>query len=124
MSAATTALSDAVSTTGPTPAPGNACTRYGPAFPTVSAPTTVPTASPHRARNQVAAIFIAGGYTPARKKPAANRETSAGPNPDAMASQALPAAPNRADAANRRLAGTMSARLSTADTAVPATNPI
>ena len=56
-----------MSTTGAIPAPGMACTRYGVALPTVSAPTIVPTASPRRARNQVAIIFIAGGYTPARK---------------------------------------------------------
>ena len=42
------------------PAPGMACTRYGVALPMVSAPTTVPTARPRRARNQVAAIFMAG----------------------------------------------------------------
>src|SRR5690349_22194391 len=33
-------------------APGNACTRYGVAFPIVSAPTIVPTAKPRRALNQ------------------------------------------------------------------------
>ena len=53
--------------------------RYGSAFPTVSAPTTVPIARPRPERNQVDAIFIAGGYTPARKKPVRKRRTSAGP---------------------------------------------
>ena len=59
--AASSAPADAVSVTGRMPAPGIACTRYGSALPTVSAPTMVPTASPRRARNQVAIIFIAGG---------------------------------------------------------------
>src|SRR5919206_3234324 len=76
-SAATAAHADAVSTTGATPAPGSAWTRYGPALPTVRAPTTVPTASPRRARNQVATIFIAGGYTPASASPVAARQASA-----------------------------------------------
>jgi hypothetical protein len=66
-----------VSVTGVIPAPGIACTRYGVALPTVSAPTTVPTASPRRARNQVAIIFIAGGYTPARHTPVTKRHASA-----------------------------------------------
>src|SRR6185503_17240572 len=60
--AAMTALADPEITIASTPALGNACTRYGVAFPTVSAPTMVPTANPRRARNHVAIIFIAGGY--------------------------------------------------------------
>ena len=52
---------DAPSTTGPDPAPPMAFSRYGVAFPTVSAPTTVPMASPRAERNQVATIFIPGG---------------------------------------------------------------
>ena len=42
-------------------APSTACTRYGVALPIVSAPTTVPIASPRDERNQVAIIFMAGG---------------------------------------------------------------
>src|SRR6185312_2857625 len=75
--AASVAQPDAVSTTAAGPAFGNACTRYGVAFPTVSAPTTVPIARPRRARNHVDAIFIAGGYTPASESPAGTRRIRA-----------------------------------------------
>ena len=44
-----------------TGAPPNSLNRYGVAFPTVSAPTTVPIASPRPERNHVAIIFMAGG---------------------------------------------------------------
>src|SRR5439155_1162114 len=57
--------------------PGKECTRYGNDLPMTRAPTTVPIANPRRVRNHVAAIFIAGGYTPARKNPVANRSSSA-----------------------------------------------
>ena len=77
-SAATTAHADAARMTALGPAFGMACTRYGVAFPTVSAPTTVPIASPRRARNQVDAIFIAGGYTPASDSPVRKRRSESG----------------------------------------------
>src|SRR6187401_2811748 len=73
ITAASRAHADAASTTVEIEIPGIALTRYGVAFPTVRAPTTVPTASPRRERNHVAAIFMAGGYTPARKNPVAKR---------------------------------------------------
>ncbi len=58
--AAAKALADASSVMNVTLAPGRAVRRYGPALPTVSAPTIVPTANPRCARNHVDAIFIAG----------------------------------------------------------------
>src|SRR2546425_1135725 len=61
---------------GTTP-PARACARYGTAFPTVSAPTTVPIARPRPEENHVAIIFMAGGYTPARQNPVKKRETRA-----------------------------------------------
>ena len=52
---------DAPQTTAETGAAPNSLKRYGVAFPTVSAPTTVPIASPRAERNHVAIIFMAGG---------------------------------------------------------------
>ena len=48
-------------TTPETGAPPNSLKRYGVAFPTVRAPTTVPMATPRPERNHVAIIFMAGG---------------------------------------------------------------
>ena len=76
----------------------SAPTRYGIAFPIVSAPIRMPMARPRPDRNHVAAIFIAGGYTPARNTPVAKRDASAGPNPGTTVSAALDsgrAAPHR-----------------------------
>src|SRR6516162_806128 len=95
-SAATTAHAEAVRTTAPGPALGIAWTRYGVAFPTVSAPTTVPIARPRLERNQVAAIFIAGGYTPASAIPVANRSASAVEKPSLATTPALTVAPSTA----------------------------
>src|SRR5258705_5716177 len=106
-----------------TPVPGNACTRYGVALPTVRAPTIVPTARPRRALNHVEIIFIAGGYTPARQNPHASRVITAGKKPPASNIDALHTAPSSAALANNEREGRMSARLSTAMTAVPATKP-
>ena len=122
-SAARHAPTDALATTGVIPAPGIACTRYGTALPTVSAPTMVPTASPRRARNQVAIIFMAGGYTPASARPVMKRQSSAPDSCSDCNSMALAAAPTSAHAANSARAGTMSATLSTAEMAVPVTKP-
>jgi len=52
---------DAPHTTAETGAPPNSLKRYGVAFPTVSAPTTVPIAGPRAERNHVAIIFMAAG---------------------------------------------------------------
>jgi hypothetical protein len=92
-------------------------------LPTVNAPTIVPTASPRRDRNQVEIIFMAGGYTPARQNPQANRVESADEYPSVTSNAALLAAPRTAATANRRRDGTMSARFRTAIAAVPATKP-
>jgi hypothetical protein len=61
MPAAISALRLVVKTTGRRPTWGIALTKYGVAFPTVSAPTMTPIASPRCDRNQVEIIFIAGG---------------------------------------------------------------
>lgn len=58
-------------------APPMALSRYGSAFPTVSAPTNVPIAKPRAERNQVATIFMPGGYTPAMNIPVRKRTPSA-----------------------------------------------
>src|SRR5689334_16571531 len=123
MKAATTAATDPASTTTFTVALGNACTRYGSALPTVSAPTTVPTAKPRRDLNHVEIIFIAGGYTPARHTPHANRVSTAGRNPSTESSSALKPAPSSALTANSSFDGMMSARFRIAMAAVPATKP-
>ena len=76
------------------PAFGMACTKYGVALPTVSAPTTVPIASPRLAQgNHVEAIFIAGGYTPANENPVMKRIASAIANPLLAVRPAFAAAP-------------------------------
>src|SRR5689334_15482483 len=82
------------------------------------APTIVPTAIPRRVRNQVEIIFMAGGYTPARQTPQAKRDAAALVKPPADNSSALAPAPSRADPANSARDGMMSARFSTATTAV------
>src|SRR6266699_7278832 len=48
-------------------------TRWGTAEPSVSAPTRIPIAQPRPSRNQPAAIFMPGGYTPANAAPGATR---------------------------------------------------
>src|SRR5712692_10503645 len=74
-----------------------ALTRYGDAFPSVSAPTMTPRAKPRPSRNQVAISFIPGGYTPARNAPVRNRRTIAGPTVCTRHARiALTAAPRRA----------------------------
>src|SRR5687768_16010437 len=86
-------------------------TRYGIAFPIVRAPTMVPIASPRRERNQVEIIFIAGGYTPARKTPALKRVARAVSKLGANSSAAFAIAPSTAETAKYRAAGMRSARL-------------
>src|SRR5438046_8945419 len=112
-----------VSTTGRSPTSGMARTRYGVAFPTVRAPTITPIANPRSVRNQVAVIFMAGGYTPARKNPVRNRRPRADGNPGAARIAAFAKAPNRAEMLKSRPAGITSARFRTAATAVPQTKP-
>src|SRR5215212_8001124 len=96
------------------PAFGNAWTRYGVAFPTVNAPTTVPIAKPRRDRNHVDAIFIAGGYTPASENPVRKRSRSAPANPSTTIKPAFAAAPRKAAAAKYQRDGKTSARLNSA----------
>ena len=74
----------------------------------------VPTANPRRARNQVAAIFSAGGYTPAETNAGGEPDMRAGPYVGANAIGAFAIAPSAAAVANSRLAGTTSARFSSA----------
>ncbi len=66
---------------------------------------------------------MAGGYTPARKKPVRKRRARAAAKPGATTSRALAAAAHSAEVANRDRAGTTSARLSSAAAAVPNTKP-
>src|SRR6185436_19014531 len=73
--------------------------------------------------NHVEIIFIAGGYTPARQTPQAKREMLAVAKPSTQRRAALHAAPRIAAIANSIRDGMMSARLSTATTAVPTTKP-
>src|SRR5262245_43847759 len=96
----------------------------------VSAPTIVPMARPRRVivplaagANQVAIIFMAGGYTPARKKPVKKRSTSATAKVGATSSIQLTDDASSAQVGKDQRAGARSARLSRAATAVPATNP-
>ncbi len=123
ISPATAAPAEAPPITPAAPSPSTPSSRYGVAFPIVRAPTIVPMARPRPSRNQVAAIFIAGGYTPARNTPVRNRRIRPAPNPGAASSKPLASAAARAEAANRVLARTMSARLRSADSAVPTTKP-
>ncbi len=83
----------------------------------------VPTATPRRARNHVDAIFIAGGYTPAKQQPAAKRDSSARRYDEVLASGRLANAPNTAAHENSNRAGMTSARFSNALSAVPTTKP-
>src|SRR5687768_12609021 len=85
------------STTDCHPLPSSARRRYGMALPSVSAPISAPMARPRPDRNQVAAIFIAGGYTPARKTPVAKRDTTAAEYEGTATSAAVQAAAPRAE---------------------------
>src|SRR4029453_4049131 len=83
-----------------------------------------PKAIPRPRRNQLARIFMPGGYTPARKKPVRNRSAipDAGPR-EKNARLALAAAPRHAEAAKRRRVEKTSGRFAKALTRVPATKP-
>ena len=94
------------------------------ALPTVSAPTTAPMARPRPERNQVATIFMAGGYTPASMAPVRNRSTTAHPYRGATTTRAFTAAAEAAATAKYSRDGHTSARFRTAATPVPATNPM
>ncbi len=81
-------------------------------------------ARPRPSRNQVAAIFIAGGYVPARQTPVRKRRTSAGPRWSVpSASPALITAPASAPHIMSERAGTTSGRLVSAAASVPTMNP-
>jgi hypothetical protein len=97
--------------------------RWGNAEPSVSAPTTTPSALPRRSRNQPAAIFMPGGYTQASAAPVMKRSATIADASDVYAMAALAVAPARQPAANSRRALKTSARLSSALTSVPATKP-
>jgi hypothetical protein len=83
-----------------------------------------PKAIPRPRRNQLARIFIPGGYTPARKNPVRNRSAipNAGPREN-IARLALAAAPRHAEAAKRRRVEKTSGRFAKAERSVPATKP-
>src|SRR5206468_3737755 len=97
--------------------------RCGVAEPSVSAPTSVPIAHPRPSRNHPAAIFMPGGYTPARAAPVATRRAkpATGPRENdtprvaAAAARLAPAASHRAD--QRSLS------VNIALTSAPATKP-
>ena len=98
--------------------------RCGAADPTVSAATSRPIASPRPSRNQVAAIFIAGGYVPARHTPVTKRSTSAGARCSThSASTAFASAPASAPHIMSARAGTRSGRLVSAAARVPTMKP-
>src|SRR5690606_218846 len=113
---------EASTTTGQSQLP-SARVRCGTAEPMVSAPTSAPMARPRSARNHVAAIFIAGGYTPARSTPVRKRKRSPAPGVGAQTTAALTTAAASDVATNNRRAGLMSARFSSALPAAPVTNP-
>src|SRR5215207_1393080 len=101
-----------------------ALTRYGEAFPKVSAPTSTPKAVPRPRRNHVAIIFIPGGYTPARHTPTKKRSTTPVTKSDAKSpNAALTTAPAKADSANNFRELITSGRFSSALKSVPATKP-
>ncbi len=99
--------------------------RWGPALPTVRAPTSTPSAIPRRRLNQPAIAFSPLGYTPASVTPVSVRSPNASTRsfPSSVTSNALAVAPDRADHMKRRRAGTTSAMPSTADVSAPITNP-
>jgi hypothetical protein len=118
-----TASVEAVSIAGRQASPNSVVMRYGTALPSVSAPINSPSAKPRRARNQPAAIFIAGGYTAARPMPVAKRSAITTHGPGASSTAAFAAAPASAPAQMRRGPDTRSAMLMNAPASVPATKP-
>src|ERR1043165_2139361 len=101
-----------------------AFTRYGEAFPNVSAPTRTPKAVPRPRRNHVAIIFMPGGYTPARHTP--TRKRNATPKPKLCAKNAktaLTTAPAIEQTVKRWRELMTSGRLRSAERSVPATKP-
>src|SRR5262245_59111600 len=73
--------------------------------------------------NQVAIIFMAGGYTPARKKPVRKRRPRARTNHGLASSKPVAPAASKAQAVKYQREGTTSAKFSSAAAAVPATKP-
>src|SRR6266581_2547456 len=67
-------------------------TRCGNAEPSVSAPTSTPMATPRPSRNQPAAIFIPGGYTPASAAPVTIRNAMPADGPGASATPSVASA--------------------------------
>jgi hypothetical protein len=98
--------------------------RCGVAEPTVSAPTRRPMASPRLSRNHVAAIFIAGGYVPARQTPVRKRRTRAGVRLSTQtASRPFTTAPASAPTIMSVRGDTTSGRLERAAASVPTMKP-
>src|SRR5688572_4529031 len=99
-------------------------TSHGVAEPTVSAPTRIPMARPRPSRNQVAMIFMAGGYAPAMATPVTKRSTSAaGRLSTQRATTPLESAPRTALPAMSSRGDHTSGRLPSALTRVPPMNP-
>src|SRR5947209_6036947 len=101
-----------------------AFTRYGEAFPSVSAPTRTPSAVPRPRLNHVAMSFMPGGYTPARHTPTRKRKATPKPKPCANSPKAaLTIAHAIAERVKRRRELMMSGRLRSAERSQPATKP-
>ncbi len=117
------ASADEVSMAARHSSPNKVVTRYGTALPSVSAPMSRPSAKPRRVLNQLAAIFMAGGYTAASAMPVARRSAMSDHAPGAATTMALASAPPRAPAHTSLRAETRSAMLTNAAISVPATKP-
>src|SRR5437762_3765610 len=98
-------------------------TRCGAAEPSVRAPTRIPIAHPRPSRNQPAAIFIPGGYTPASAAPVATRNANPLTGPRDIATPSVASAAVRLAAAARRRADQRSLSVSMALTSAPPTKP-
>src|SRR6186713_2879643 len=83
----------------------------------------MPSAVPRRSRNHPAAIFMPGGYTHASAAPVRNRRAKMAAADGAAMIARLAHAPSTQPAPKSRRALIASARLVTAVTSVPATNP-
>src|SRR5881628_560602 len=98
-------------------------TRCGSAEPSVNAPTRTPIASPRPSRYHPAAIFIPGGYTPAKAAPVSIRNAIAVPGVGANATPSVARPASAAQPATSRRADQRSDSVSSADASAPATKP-
>lgn len=100
--------------------------RWGPALPTVSAPTSTPSAMPLPRPNHPAIAFMPLGYTPARASPVRNLSPYASEtlSTDMRITAALAAAATVAAMTKSRREGTESAIPVVAIATAPITKPI